>query len=119
MLLRPVDSAGDILPVLSASALLSGAEAVAQLAKYRLTLLTGEWWENPSVGFPILEDFQSSRLTESGGQFLSSRITSYIRQTSGVQEVEDVVFSVSGRQFQYVCILRTEQGTTSLSYSFS
>ena len=55
MLLRPVDASGDVLPVLSVSALLSGPEAVAQLVRYRLSLLTGEWWENPSLGFPVLE----------------------------------------------------------------
>ena len=45
MLLRPADVSGDILPVLSSRVLLSGPEAVARLAEYRLSLLAGEWWE--------------------------------------------------------------------------
>ena len=43
MLLRPADASGDILPVRSSSAMLSGPEAVAQLVRYRLSLLRGEW----------------------------------------------------------------------------
>ena len=45
MILRPVDSDGDVLPVLSTSDLFSGPEAVALLVKYRLSFLQGEWWE--------------------------------------------------------------------------
>ena len=55
MIFRPVDEAGDILPVLSASDLLTGARAEAELVRNRLKLLTGEWWENPEWGNGILE----------------------------------------------------------------
>ena len=47
--MRPVDASGDILPVLSAADMATGAEAVAVLAADRLRLLTGDWWENPVV----------------------------------------------------------------------
>ena len=119
MILRPVDAAGDILPVLSSRALLSGPEAVARLVEYRLSLLAGEWWENAGMGFSILEVMRTSRLTEDTGSALASMITSYIRETSGVQEVEDVRFSVSGRVFSYSCSVRTEEGSASVSYDFS
>ena len=119
MILRPVDAAGDILPVLSSRALLSGPEAVARLVEYRLSLLAGEWWENAGMGFSILEVMRTSRLTENSGSALDSMITSYIRKTTGVQEVEDVRFSVSGRVFSYSCSVRTEEGSASVSYDFS
>ena len=119
MILRPVDAAGDILPVLSSWALLSGPEAVARLVEYRLSLLAGEWWENTGFGFSILQAINTSRLTEDSGSALASMITSYIRETSGVQEVEDVMFSVSGRVFSYYCSVRTEEGSASVSYDFS
>jgi hypothetical protein len=119
MILRPVDAAGDILPVLSSRALLSGPEAVARLVEYRLSLLTGEWWENAGMGFSILEVMRTSRLTEDTGSALASMITSYIRETTGVQEVEDVRFSVSGSVFSYSCSVRTEEGSASVSYDFS
>ena len=48
MFLRPLDMSGDLLPVLSFSAMLSDAEAFAQLVRYRLSLLRWEWWENLS-----------------------------------------------------------------------
>ena len=116
MILRPVDSTGDILPVLSTSALLSGPETVAQLVQYRLSLLQGEWWENPSRGFAILEMFSSSRLTDTDADMLSSRITEYIRETPGVQSVEDVRSAVSGRQFSYSCTVLTKEGSAAVSY---
>ena len=119
MIMRPLDASGDVLPVLSSRDLLSGPEAVARLVEYRLSLLTGEWWENAGMGFSILEVMRSSRLTEDSGSMMASMITSYIRETSGVQEVEDVRFSVSGRVFSYSCSVRTEEGSASVSYDFS
>ena len=116
MILRPIDSNGDILPVLSTSALLSGPETVAQLVQYRLSLLQGEWWENPSRGFAILEMFSASRLTDADADRLSSRITEYIRETPGVQSVEDVHAAISGRQFSYSCTVLTKEGSAAVSY---
>ena len=118
MILRFTDSTGDILPVLSSSSLLSGPEAVAQLVRDCLSLLKGEWWENPDMGFGILAHLQSSRLTEADAAALSSQITDYVRQTSGVQNVEDVRFTVTGRLFFYSCTVRTKDGTASVSYTY-
>ena len=119
MILRPVDASGDILPVLSSRTLRSGPEAVARLVEYRLSLLAGEWWENTGLGFSVLEVMRTSRLTEDSASALASMITSYVRETTGVQEVEDVRFSVSGRVFSYSCSVRTEEGSASVSYDFS
>ena len=117
MLLRPVDAFGDILPVLSSSVLLSGPEAVALLVQDRLSLLRGEWWENPENGFFILDTLQGSRVTEADASALSSQITAYVRETPGVRDVEDVRFSVEGRQFSYACEIRTEEGNAEVNYS--
>ena len=118
MILRPVDSSGDILPVLSSRALLTGPEAVARLVEYRLGLLVGEWWENTGMGFSILEVMRTSRITEDSASALASMISAYIRETPGVQEVEDVRFSVSGRRFSYSCMVRTGQGSGLVTYEF-
>ena len=116
MILRPVDETGDILPVLSSADLLSDPEAVARLVQYRLSLLQGEWWETPGEGFFILVEMREGRITEADGTVLSSRITAYIRETPGVQDAEDVRFSVSGRRFSYACDIRTEKGSAGVSY---
>ena len=55
-------------------------------------------------------------LTEAGASALSSVITSYIRETPGVAEVEDVRFAVSGRQFSYSCMVRTGDGSAAVAY---
>ena len=85
--------------------------------KYRLSLLQGEWWENPSRGFAVLEMFASSRLTDADAEMLSSRITEYIRETPGVRDVEDVRSAVSGRQFSYSCTVWTEEGSADVVFS--
>ncbi len=117
MLIRSADSSGDILPVLSSRDLLSGPEAVAQLVKYRLSLLQGEWWETPEAGFPVPGWMWESRVTEADSGTLSSRISAYIRETDGVREVEKETSSVSGRRFQYSCEVRTKEGNAAVSFA--
>ena len=117
MLIRSADSSGDILPVLSSRDLLSGPEAVAQLVKYRLSLLQGEWWETPEAGFPVPGWMRESRVTEADTGMLSSMISAYIRDTDGVQEVEKETSSVSGRRFLYSCEVRTKKGNAAVSYT--
>ena len=112
ILLRPVDSTGDILPVLSVSFCLKDSAAVAQLALYRLKLLKGEWWESPSRGCTIMETLQSSRLTEESTERLSADLTAYIRDTEGVTAVEEVIWKTDGRTLHWSCRLRTVFGET-------
>ena len=114
MISRNVDNSGDILPVLSSSALISGPEAVALLVQDRLSLLRGEWWENPENGFFVLDILQGSRITEADASALSSQITAYVRETPGVREVEDVRFSVDGRRFSWSCSVQTKEGTAAV-----
>ena len=116
MLLRPVDASGNILPVLSSADLLSGPEAVAQLVKYRLSLLRREWWENPEWGVFVLEALQASRLTEAETAAVSAQISAYIRETPGVLEVENARLSVSGRQLSYDCSVRTGEGNAQIRF---
>ena len=119
MILRPVDSSGDILPVFSSAALLRGTPAVARLVKDRLELLAGDWWENPAWGNAVVDMLQESRFTEADRQVLASYITSYIRETPGVQDVDDVTFSVGdGRQFSFSCTAVTDNGYTQIDFSF-
>ena len=112
MLLRPVDSSGDVLPVLFASSCLTGAEAVVQLAAYRLRLLKGEWWESPSRGCEILDRLQDSRLSAASAEELAAYLTTFLLETEGVLSVTEVAFSVSpsDRTFSFSCILQTVYG---------
>ena len=117
MVHRPVDETGDILPVLSSGDLLRGADAVARLIRERLELYAGDWWENSDWGNEILQMLQETRLTEADGQALASYLTSYIRETPGVENVSDVTFSVeNGKQFSYKCNVVTEYGYAEIEY---
>ena len=118
MIMRPVDSNGDVMPVLSSGDLLRGAEGVAQLVRDRLTLFIGEWWENSSVGFWILERFQYSRIIEQNASGLCSEIAGYIRGTPGVLDVENIQFSVADRKIWFSCMVKTEYGDAEIHYEF-
>ena len=117
MTLRPLDASGDILPVSSLSALLSGPEAVTALVRLRLNLLAGEWWENPARGCEIFNMLRERRLTEQDAPSLSSYLCSYISATPGVRSLEDVRAAVTGRQFTFSCRVLTEDGSGDISYT--
>ena len=118
MILRPVDVTGDILPVFSSRDLLSGPETVARLVADKLSLLKGDWWENPEEGFFVLEFMKEERFSEANSPMFASRVTEFIRGVEGVFEVDEVSFKAEGRTFHYSCRLLTEEGPATLQYTF-
>ena len=116
MIIRPVDENGDILPVLVSASLLKGAGAVTRLVKDRLELLAGDWWENPAWGNAVVDMLRDSRLTEADTRALANYLTSYIRQTPGVLEVEDVSIALEGNIFSCSCRVDTEEGDARIDY---
>ena len=116
MKLRPVDQDGDVLPVLHVSDMLSGSLAIAKLVEDRLVLYFGDWWENSSWGNEILRMLQEGRLTETDAQSLSTYLAGYVRKTSGVKEVQDEKWNLSGGRFSWSCTVLTEYGSSEIHY---
>ena len=116
MRLRPVDTSGDVLPVLRVSDLLAGPPAVAQLVENRLKLFAGEWWENPEWGNEILRMLQEGRLTEADAQSLSTYLSSYVRKTTGVQDVREEKWTIASGRFSWSCTVLTENGREEVHY---
>ena len=116
MRLRPVDQNGDVLPVLRVSDMLTGPPAVAQLVENRLKMFAGEWWENPEWGNEILRMLQEGRLTEADAQSLSTYLSSYVRKTTGVQDVREEKWTISGGRFFWSCTVLTENGTSEILF---
>ena len=116
MILRPVDATGDILPVQTSRDLLTGPEAVARLVADKLSLLKGDWWENPEEGFEVLEFMKEARLDETTAPMFASRVTEFIRKVEGVFEVEEVSVEVEGRTLSYSCNLITTKGPQKLQW---
>ena len=114
--MRPVDPDGDILPVLHTGEMFSGALAVASLVESRLELYAGDWWENPAWGNEILRMLQEGRLTEADAQSLSTYLAGYVRNTSGVKEVQDEKWDLDGGRFSWGCTVITEYGTMGVNY---
>ena len=116
MKMRQVDPDGDILPVLHTGEMFSGALAVASLVESRLELYAGDWWENPAWGNEILRMLQEGRLTEADAQSLSTYLAGYVRNTSGVKEVQDEKWDLDGGRFSWGCTVITEYGTMGVNY---
>ena len=116
MRMRQTDENGDVLPVLHSGEMFSGAVAVASLVQSRLNLYSGDWWENLAWGNEILRMLQEGRLTRADAQALSTYLTEYVRETSVVQDVTDIRFSVEDRRFSWECAVLTEYGSASVSF---
>ena len=116
MRIRPTDQNGDVLPVLQISDLFSGSLAVAKLVEDRLNLYFGDWWENSSWGNEILRMLQDGRLTDADAQSLSTYLAGYVRSTSGVKEVQDEKWNLSGGRFSWSCTVLTEYGSSEIYY---
>ena len=118
MIVRPTDSSGDILPVISSADLLRGVNAEAELTRDRLNLYAGDWWEHPSAGNEILELLRESRLTEADSRTLSAYLVSYLRETPGVREISGIAFRTEDRRFFFSCTIETDAGSAGVSYEF-
>ena len=116
MLNDAVDQNGDVLPVLRISDMLTGPPAVAQLVENRLKLFAGEWWENSEWGNEILRMLQEGRLTGADAQSLSTYLSSYVRKTTGVQDVREEKWTISGGRFSWSCTVLTENGQVEVHY---
>ena len=117
MLCRPIDDTGDILPVLSASDLLTGIPAAAAGLRDHLLLFQGDWWENPEKGNEVLDLLQDARVTDRDAETLSSYLSSWILEFPEVRSVSDATASFSGHAFQYACTAHTEEGEAPVSLS--
>ena len=110
MTARPVDSSGDILPVLSPSSLLSGAPAVASALRDHLRVFTGDWWEYPDRGNPVFDLIAAGPMGEKDLPALAACVTSYVMEYPAVRAVSDVRASLSDGVMTYVAVARLESG---------
>ena len=110
MTARPVDTSGDILPVLSPASLLSEAPAVASALSAHLRLFTADWWEYPSRGNPVFDLMASGPVQEKDLPALSACITSYILTFPAVRSVSDAAASLTGSILMYSAVAHLSTG---------
>ncbi len=118
MLSRPVDSSGDILPVLSSADLLSGPASVASGLRDHLSLFPGDWWEYPSRGNPVFDLIPVSRRISQDTDTLSSALCTYLREFPGVRSLSGVQAAFLNLSFFFSCTVHTE-GTEAVPLFFS
>ena len=112
MMARPVDTDGDILPVISGADLLTGTEALAAGLRDQLRMYSGDWWENTEMGNEILELMAEARQTDEDAEALGSYLVGFLMEFVGVREVNEVAAAFEGREFRFSCRVRTSDGET-------
>jgi len=108
--LRPMDDRGDILPVTRSADLVSGARAVALLARCRLRLHRGEWWENPALGSPALALLREEPADGETAARLTEALAAELRAVPGVAAVEEARVIPEGRELLFTCLIETTEG---------
>lgn len=112
MLFRPTDENGDMRPITRRSQLLFGANAVSAAIRSRLNLQQGEWWEDTTVGSPIVNSIISGRKTANSAPAIAHLITAYIvgtRNVAGIQNVK-VSYLPATRSMAYSCLVIASNG---------
>ena len=109
LVVRPVDENGDFIPVYSLDQMLSGSDAVRQVVNLRLTFYSGEWWEDPEIGF-LAPDFLVQSAMSGDVDMLGKYIAAYVANTEGVQSVEDVSATYSNHEMIFYCLVLTDDG---------
>ena len=107
MIVRPIDENGDMMPIAYASQMLEGGEAVAQVARQRLELYYGEWWEDETAGFRIPE-FLASGVRKENLELMEKYISSYVKRTEGVDNISDTSVTYLNREMTYSGVIHTE-----------
>ncbi len=116
---RPLDSTGDILPVLSPEDILKDAQAAAVALRDHLRLYKGDWWENTEKGNGIIDLISISRKTAKDASTIVTYLISYILTLPGISSVSDASSSFSGHVFVFKCVVHTEKGgITEVSINF-
>ncbi len=113
MIVRPTDQNGDMVPIAYASQMISGAKAVAQVVKQRLSLYFGEWWEDESIGFR-LPQFLADGVRQENIEMLVKYISSYVAATDGVTSVDGTSIVMDGRRMFYSCVVHVGEETEQL-----
>ena len=116
MIVRPVDSIGDMMPIEYSDQMITGEKAVAQVVKQRLLLYFGEWWEDEEAGFRIPR-FLSDGVRSENMQMIQKYISSYIAATEGVDAVSASSISLVGRVMTYRCVIRAKGESESVEVS--
>lgn len=107
MLVRPVDENGDMMPISYASQMLEGGDAVGQVARQRLELYYGEWWEDETAGFRIPQ-FLATGVRKENLELMEKYISSYVKRTEGVESISDTSVIYYNRELTYTGIIHTQ-----------
>ena len=116
MIARPVDSDGDMMPVIRPTQMLTDAAAVARVVKSRIQFAYGQWWENEELGFRVPQ-FLKNGIRRHDVDMLTRYITSYVVQTDGVGAVTDAQLVLNGREATYSCNVIVGEDTESVEVS--
>ena len=121
MTYRQLSDTGDFTLIGESSEFYTGTTAVAQAILTNLRLLAGEWWENTSLGLPLIQNI----LGTSGSAANIAAVDNLVQQTilgvalNGLQLVQSILsfssaFDTRTRTYAFSCTLNTIFGAVGL-----
>ena len=113
MIVRPVSSDNDMMPVWSADQMVTARAAVGISVGDNLRLMHGEWWEDEELGM-LIPDYFANTVKQGDIQLFANYLSGAIAKMDGVKGVEGVEVAYDHRQLTYSCTLITDEGTDEL-----
>lgn len=107
---RRLDSNGDYVFGNNFGDFIDGKEAIAQSIRTKVMLMSGEWWENISIGIPFFESILGNVSEDSVNMTATLLITQRILEIEEVVEVKDVKVYNEGRLFRITLEAVTTEG---------
>jgi len=114
---RALDSNWDPLQGNGQACFLSDLAAMVQIIRSRLLLFQGEWFLDLNDGLPMFNGILGSQANARGLQAITNMITSRLKTTKYVVEVNDVSSAYVSRRFYYSSQVQTQFGTVFVSNS--
>lgn len=117
LIVRKVDEDGDMIWGHGKLDYLQGLEAMAQVIRYRLAAIQGEWWEGDATALPYYSDFLTAYQTDENRARIDLMIIERILDTRGVLSVSDVSSSMKNRKYNFKANVLTVYGITKAEVS--
>ncbi len=110
MIYRKLTPSGDYTFGLNAQGFYSSADAVKQAIFTSLKLFEGEWWEDQSQGFPLVQNILGVIVTPKNQQGVDAIVQKAISNVQGVQSIENFTSTFAKGRYQFSCDVVTIYG---------
>jgi hypothetical protein len=114
LIYRKLDENGDMVFGFNSADFYSGVDAVGQAVYTGLRLLQGEWWEDTSAGFPLLQSVIGQPGSVNHQNAVDMLVQEQILSTQGVQSINNYSSVYVHRQYVFNADIQTIYGAVGL-----